>query len=110
MADAEIVGGNARIEAAGLQRQCKMVQGNYHALPFDPDSFDKVFGVYTLKYSADLDRAIAEAARVLKPGGKFVSYEILVSDEYNPTDALQRSYVENISNSTCMPPLWHARA
>jgi len=69
-----------------------------------------VFGVYTLKYSADVARAINEAARVLKPGGKFVSYEILVSDSYNPNDDEHRQLVENISSSTCMPQLWAASA
>jgi ubiquinone/menaquinone biosynthesis C-methylase UbiE len=109
MADAEIVGANERIKAEGLADRCTMVQGNYHNLPFEANSFDKVFGIYTLKYSADLDRAIAEAARVLKPGGKFLSYEIIVTDKYDPSDKQQKAYVDAISWSTCMPPLWHAR-
>eukprot|EP00401_Gymnodinium_catenatum_P065605 CAMPEP_0117558208 /NCGR_PEP_ID=MMETSP0784-20121206/52716_1 /TAXON_ID=39447 /ORGANISM="" /LENGTH=365 /DNA_ID=CAMNT_0005355527 /DNA_START=38 /DNA_END=1132 /DNA_ORIENTATION=+ len=108
MADAEIVGGNERIKAAGLEGRCKMIQGNYHDLPMGANTFDKVFGVYTLKYSADLEKAFSEAARVLKPGGKFVSYEILVTDKYDSTQKLQKYYVDNISSSTCMPPLWHA--
>merc|ERR1719410_1121633 len=110
MADEEITGANERIVEAGLKDQCRMVQGNYHELPFSSGSFDKVFGVYTLKYSADVNRAFAEAARVLKPGGKFVSYEILVSDSYNPNNKEDHRLVENISASTCMPPLWHAGA
>merc|ERR1712039_256903 len=97
MADAEIVGANARIKAEGLEDRCTMVQGNYHNLPFEANSFDKVFGIYTLKYSAEVSKAIAEAARVLKPGGKFISYEILVSDTYDPTNKEDRQMVENIS-------------
>lgn len=110
MADEEIVGANERIVSAGLEKQCRMVQGNYHNLPFQASSFDKVFGVYTLKYSAEVSKAISEAARVLKPGGKFVSYEILVSDKYDPTNKEDHQLVENISASTCMPPLWPASA
>lgn len=110
MADEEIVGANARIKAAGLADRCNMVQGNYHSMPFEKESFDKVFGVYTLKYSSDIDAAIREFARVLKPGGKLVTYEVLVTDRYDSRDATQRYYVENISHSTCMPPLWHAQA
>jgi len=79
MADEEIAGGNERIKRAGLEGRCAMVQGNYHKMPFEDQTFDKVFGVYTLKYSADLTTAISEMARVLKPGGRFVSYEILVA-------------------------------
>ncbi|CAE8636412.1 unnamed protein product [Polarella glacialis] len=110
MADAEIVGANARIKAAGLEDRCRMVQGNYHKTNLEAGSFTKVFGIYTLKYSSDLDAVFGEAARLLKSGGSFLSYEILITDKYNPKDALQRSYVENISHSTCMPSLWPAQA
>eukprot|EP00929_Paragymnodinium_shiwhaense_P038249 TRINITY_DN20246_c0_g1_i1.p1 TRINITY_DN20246_c0_g1~~TRINITY_DN20246_c0_g1_i1.p1 ORF type:complete len:381 (+),score=108.01 TRINITY_DN20246_c0_g1_i1:89-1231(+) len=110
MANEEIVGANQRIKEAGLEGQCNMVQGNYHESPFPDATFDKVFGIYTLKYSAHLDKAISEAARVLKKGGKFVSYEILVTDKYNPNDPVHKYEVENISSSTCMPPLHHAKA
>jgi len=110
MADEEIAGGNERIKKAGLEGRCAMVQGNYHKMPFEDQTFDKVFGVYTLKYSADLTTAIGEMARVLKPGGRFVSYEILVSDKYDASNKQHRYCVDNISHSTCMPPLWHAQA
>jgi len=110
MADEEIAGGNERIKKAGLEGRCAMVQGNYHKMPFEDESFDKVFGVYTLKYSADLTTAIGEMARVLKPGGRFVSYEILVSNAYDASNKQHKSYVDNISHSTCMPPLWPAQA
>lgn len=110
MADIEIVGGNERIKKAGLEDQCKMVQGNYHKMPFEACSFDKVFGIYTLKYSADLETAISEAARVLKPGGRLLSYEIIITDKFDSNDKLHKELVHNISYSTCMPPLWHAQA
>lgn len=109
MADAEIVGGTERIKQAGLEDRCKMVQGNYHSMPFDSCSFDKVFGIYTLKYSSDLDLAISEAARVLKPGGRFLSYEIIITDKYDESNKVHKELNHNISYSTCMPPLWHAK-
>merc|ERR1719191_1010112 len=96
MADEEIAGGNERIKKAGLEGKCSMVQGNYHKMPFDDQTFDKVFGVYTLKYSADLTTAIGEMARVLKPGGRFVSYEILISDAYDANNKQHRYFVDNI--------------
>lgn len=77
-------------------------------MPFEDASFDKVFGIYTLKYSADVSKAISEMSRVLKSGGKFVSYEILITDKYDPSNTQHKYYVDNISHSTCMPPLWKA--
>jgi len=110
MAETEVVGANARIKAAGLEGQCKMVQGDYHKTGLEASSFEKVFGIYTLKYSSNLEGVFKEAARLLKPGGTFLSYEILVTDKYDPQNADWKSYVENISTCTCMPPLWHAQA
>eukprot|EP00438_Fugacium_kawagutii_P004812 Skav200846 [mRNA] locus=scaffold2131:193758:195111:- [translate_table: standard] len=110
MADEEIVGANQRIKEAGLEDRCKMVQGNYHKTDFQDASFSKVFGIYTLKYSCDLDAVFREAARLLKPGGRFLSYEILVTDAYDKANPQHKEYVQNISTCTCMPPLWHAQA
>jgi len=110
MSDEEIIGGNERIYQAGLQHQCTIKQGNYHDMPFAPETFDKVFGIYCLKYSSDLETAISECARVLKPGGHLVSYEIIVTDKYDEDNKLHKEYVDNICHSTCMPPLWSATA
>jgi sterol 24-C-methyltransferase len=110
MADEEIEEGGKRVKRAGLEKRCRMVQGNYHDMKMFPDgSFDKVFGIYTLKYSADLQKAIKEFARVLKPGGRFLSYEIIITDKYDKENKEHKKIVDDISYATCMPPLWHAQ-
>ena len=50
----------------------KLRQGDMHALPFDAGCFDVVFALHALAYSAEPEKVLAEAARVLKPGGKLV--------------------------------------
>lgn len=52
---------NARFLAADFQR-----------LPFDAGAFDTVFAVESLCHATDLDRALEEAHRVLRPDGLFV--------------------------------------
>lgn len=47
-------------------------QGDMHALPFAAQRFDCVFALHSLAYSAEPGAALAEAARVLKPGGQLV--------------------------------------
>ena len=48
------------------------VRGTATALPFADASFDVVFCAFgALQFVADIDRAVAEAARVLRPGGRF---------------------------------------
>ena len=56
---------------AGLPRAHAVV-GDFHALPFADATQDAVFVVESLCHATDLPRALAEVARVLRPGGRFV--------------------------------------
>jgi SAM-dependent methyltransferase len=47
--------------------------GDAHELPFPDGAFDTVVAAWMLYHLRDLDRALAEAARVLRPGGRFVA-------------------------------------
>jgi ubiquinone/menaquinone biosynthesis C-methylase UbiE len=51
-------------------RRLEIVMASAASLPFADAAFDKVLCVHVLYFWADLDRAFAEIARVLKPGGK----------------------------------------
>ena len=42
-------------------------------LPFDGESFDVVYAGWMLDHVRDIDRALAEVRRVLRPGGTFVA-------------------------------------
>lgn len=46
--------------------------GDMHALPFDDEGFDTVLLLHALSYSEQPERAVAEACRVLAPGGSVV--------------------------------------
>jgi len=64
----------AVIEAARKRLACQgnvaFEIGDMHALPFDDARFDQVFLLHALSYSREPDTALAEAARVLRPGGQ----------------------------------------
>jgi SAM-dependent methyltransferase len=47
--------------------------GDAQALPFPDAWFDLVMARHVLPYVPDIDRAVAEAARVLRPGGRFLA-------------------------------------
>ncbi|HEV6953711.1 MAG TPA: class I SAM-dependent methyltransferase [Promicromonospora sp.] len=55
----------ARARAAGAEVR----RGDAEHLPFDDGRFDAVLAVNALQFAADTDDALAEAARVLAPGG-----------------------------------------
>jgi ArsR family transcriptional regulator len=58
-----------------------------HALPFQDESFDSVIMFHTLTYAEHPGRAVAECARVLRPGGRFV---LLCLDEHRQSEVTAR--------------------
>ncbi len=57
------------LECAGL-RNCSLRQGDMYQLPLAGESFDAAVFHQVLHYAEDPQRALREAARVLKPGGR----------------------------------------
>jgi SAM-dependent methyltransferase len=47
--------------------------GDVQELPFDDDAFDVAIAAWMLYHVPDLDRALAELARILRPGGRLVA-------------------------------------
>ncbi len=72
----EMVGeGRKRAEADGLLGRCSFSVGNAEALPFPDKSFDGYTIAFGIRNVTHIDRALAEAYRVLKPGGRFLCLE-----------------------------------
>ncbi len=61
----------AEVERAGL-RNVQLRQGDVYALPVERDSYDLVLVHQVLHYLDDPQRALREAARALRPGGRLV--------------------------------------
>ena len=61
----------ANLERARLEN-CAVRRADMYRLPFPADSFDAVTIHQVLHFADDPARAIAEAARVLRPGGKLL--------------------------------------
>ncbi len=47
------------------------------SMPFPDESFDSVVSCLMLHHIGDWERAVAEVARVLRPGRKFVGYDLV---------------------------------
>ncbi|HEY9400934.1 MAG TPA: metalloregulator ArsR/SmtB family transcription factor [Luteimonas sp.] len=68
---------SARVVAAAAERlrrftNVQVREGDMHALPFAEASFDLVVLMHALTYAAKPAQAVAEAARVLKRGGRLL--------------------------------------
>jgi ubiquinone/menaquinone biosynthesis C-methylase UbiE len=70
-----------RIEASNIIVENRVLSGE--DLPFDDESFDSVVSTWTLCSIPNVERAIAQIYRVLKPKGKFFFIEHGLSNEPN---------------------------
>jgi len=69
----------ARLERAGL-RNVQLRQGDLYALPVERDTYDLVIIHQVLHYLDDPSRAVREAARALRPGGRLLIVDFAPHD------------------------------
>jgi demethylmenaquinone methyltransferase/2-methoxy-6-polyprenyl-1,4-benzoquinol methylase len=67
--------GRMRAAAEGLLGSCDFTVGNAEALAFPDKSFDAYTIAFGIRNVTRIDRALSEAHRVLKPGGRFLCLE-----------------------------------
>ncbi|WP_188987330.1 class I SAM-dependent methyltransferase [Saccharopolyspora thermophila] len=79
----------ARQRAARLGRRVHLLQADAQALPFPDASFDTVVCTFSLCAIPDERQALAEMARVLRPGGRLVLADHVVSTS-GPVRLVQR--------------------
>jgi len=86
-----IEAGKARAKQRG---PLTFVQGNAEALPFEGKRFDAYTIAFGIRNVTHIDQALAEAFRVLKPGGRFLCLEFS-SVEMPLLDTLYDAYSFN---------------
>jgi SAM-dependent methyltransferase len=71
----------ANFRAAGVEGRAEVVSADMRKLPFPDASFDAIVSTYAIDHlpGADIPGALAEAARVVRPGGEFL-LEVLYPD------------------------------
>jgi len=72
--------GRARAADRGLADRVRFVDANAEQLSFPDGSFDAVTIAFGIRNVPRIERALAEALRVLKPGGRFLCLEFSAVD------------------------------
>jgi demethylmenaquinone methyltransferase/2-methoxy-6-polyprenyl-1,4-benzoquinol methylase len=85
---AMVVEGQKRADREGLLASCDFTVGNAESLAFPDRSFDAYTIAFGIRNVTHIDRALAEAYRVLKPGGRFLCLEFSHVD----MELLQKAY------------------
>ncbi len=87
----QVARARAYVRDADLTDRIEIVEGDFHALPFEDDAFDGAYAFEALAYAFDLPRVADEVARVLRPGGSLYLKEIVRTT--GPLDARQREHL-----------------
>ncbi len=67
--------GKRRVRDAKLDARISCVEGNAEVLPFANGAFDAYSIAFGIRNVTHIDKALSEAFRVLKPGGRFLCLE-----------------------------------
>ena len=68
--------GQRKVAASRAADRVRLQQGDALALPFADNSFDAAASAWVMRNVADLDRALSEMARVVRPGGHIAIMEL----------------------------------
>ena len=88
MTESMLVEGRKRAEAEALAQRLSWVTGDAMALPFADDSFDRYTISFGIRNVTRIPDALAEAFRVLRPGGRLMVLEF----SQLPVPAMQWAY------------------
>jgi ubiquinone/menaquinone biosynthesis C-methylase UbiE len=96
LADAALPGGAVELSV-----------GDVAALPYPDDSFDVVVSSLSMHEWPEVDRASAELARVLRPGGTAAIYDFRFVRSAAAQSALRRSFEAATVRREPVRPRWH---
>jgi len=99
--------GNEINKAEGVEERCLLKQGDFCKLSqFEDNSVDKVFAIESTCHSPNRCAVYDQVYRVLKPGGKFASYEwVLNEDTFDPQNEDHLTLKYEIEKGNALPNL-----
>jgi len=86
-----VLQGRSRAWDRGILNNIEWVVGNAEKLPIEDNSIDSYSIAFGIRNVTEIDKVLREAARVLKPGGRFVCLEFS-PDQIPGLDILYRLY------------------
>ncbi|XP_065197981.1 uncharacterized protein LOC135829505 [Sycon ciliatum] len=89
----------------GLDSLVSYVEGDFHHMPFEDNSFDGVYACEALCHSPDLAQVYSEVMRVMKPGSYFACYDWIFTDKYDSTSKVQYDVIHNLLEGNGLPCL-----
>jgi sarcosine/dimethylglycine N-methyltransferase len=82
----------ALTESAGLSDRVDVVEGSFESIPEPARSFDYVWSQDAILHSGDREQVMAEAVRVLEPGGEIIFTDPMMADGLEDQSVLAPIY------------------
>ncbi len=89
--------GIPKAKRQGVRDSVSFAEGDAHHLPFPDDSFICATVGFGIRNFTDVPRALSEMARVVEPGGRVVSLEIVRLDGNGPISRLARFHFRHVT-------------
>ncbi len=94
-------------EEEGLSGLAEYVLCDFTSVDEPDGSFDAVYAIEATCHAADRTSVFGEALRLLKPGGRFASYEWCITDRFDASDPRHVRLKNDIEAGTGVPDLVH---
>lgn len=104
--DYQIERANSYSVKYGLTDFTQYVKGDFLAMPFADCTFDAAFSVEATVHAPKLEMVFGEIFRVLKPGGKYASYEWCVTEKYDENDLKQKKVIHGIEEGNSISKMY----
>lgn len=101
--------GQVLVKKAGLEERCGFAHANFLDLPQPEGHFDAIYSIEAICHSPDRNRAFAEIFRTLKPGGKFVIFDWVLTELYDDNDARHKDIRGRVEYANATPNLFTAK-
>lgn len=78
--------GNQLCAQQGLSDRCRLKQGDFMQLPFEPQTFDAAYAIEATCHAPDRVGVYSQIFKSLKPGSIFACYEWCMTDKFDPNN------------------------
>lgn len=92
-------------EKSGLSESCKILLGDFMAIPAEDQSFDGAYHIEAIAHAPDKKGVYEEIFRVLKPGAIFAGYDWCMTPLYDAENALHREIKKGIEYGNALPQI-----